>query len=373
MKQLVLVGGGHAQLATLMELVKRPLESVEATLITPLARQVYSGMVPGWMAGHYRLPECQIDLASLARAANVRLIPERVTAMQADGRRVHCASGRVIPYDLLCLDVGSETNVSRLEPLGDHLVPLRPINTFVNAWPEALARARSKAPFTVAVVGAGAAGVEIALAASFALASMQLAASVHLVASEAGILETLAAGPRERARNACGRAGIQLHAHQGEALAAGIRLSNGEEFAADVVIAATGASAPQWLRSSGLQLDEQGYVLVDACHRSVSHADVFAVGDVCSRVDGALTRSGVHAVKAGPVVTHNLKATLGGRALQRYEPRRTTLYILACGPRYAIASWGRWSAEGRWVWRLKDAIDRAFIRRHRLPGKAIAP
>jgi NADH dehydrogenase FAD-containing subunit len=103
---------------------------------------------------------------------------------------------------------------------------------------------------------------------------------------------------------------------------------------------------------------------VDSCHRSVSHSDVFAAGDVCSREDPRFARSGVHAVRAGPVLAANLVVALMGGHLRQYRPRRRSLYLLACGPRNAIVSWGKLSASGKWAWRWKDRIDRGFVRQH---------
>ena len=131
------------------------------------------------------------------------------------------------------------------------------------------------------------------------------------------------------------------------------------------MLAATGARPQSWLRSSGLACSAGGWVQVDAHHRSPSHPEVFAAGDVCARTDRPLARSGVHAVHAGPVLAANLLATLDGSPPRAYVPKPRSLYLIACGPRHAIASWGNWSAEGGWVWRWKDWIDRGFIRRHR--------
>lgn len=124
------------------------------------------------------------------------------------------------------------------------------------------------------------------------------------------------------------------------ATARGLTLSNGQVLSADCVIAATGARPAPWLAWSGLALDDAGYILVDAHHRRLSHAEVCAAGDTCARQDVAMARSGVHAVYAGPVLAHNLLAVLGGGALKTYQPKPSPLYLLACGPRYAIASWG---------------------------------
>ena len=142
-------------------------------------------------------------------------------------------------------------------------------------------------------------------------------------------------------------------------------LSDGALLPADCVIAATGARAPGWLAQTGLKLDANEYIAVDEFYRSQSHKDVFAAGDVSARQDVAVARSGVHAVHAGPVLAANLLAALQGGAMRTYLPRRHSLYLLACGPRYAIASWGWWSAEGGWVSRWKDRIDHGFVRRFR--------
>ena len=93
----------------------------------------------------------------------------------------------------------------------------------------------------------------------------------------------------------------------------------------------------------------------------MSHPEVFAAGDVATRQDAPHPKSGVYAVRAGPPLAANLRALCAGAALQPYTPQKRTLYLLSLGEKRAIASWGRWSAEGRWVWRWKDHIDRGFI------------
>jgi NADH dehydrogenase FAD-containing subunit len=66
----------------------------------------------------------------------------------------------------------------------------------------------------------------------------------------------------------------------------------------------------------------------------------------------------------GPVLSRNLRAALGAGEPTAYVPQRRVLSLLATGDGSAIASWGCWSMRGRWVWRLKDRIDRAFVRRY---------
>jgi pyridine nucleotide-disulfide oxidoreductase family protein len=364
MRRLVLAGGGHAHLAVLVALARCPLRDVEVTLVTPAAKHAYSGMLPGWIAGHYARPEIEIDLAALARRAQVTVLRGCVDALDAGRRRVAVSDGPSLPYDMLSLDVGSEIDTAWAEALGDRLLPLRPIAGFLDRWPEALATARDRRGFRLAVVGAGAAGIEVALAVRHAFDHGRIDGDVCLVAPPAKFLAGHGPGARRRAAVWLRRAGIVLHEGLVVGTREGLLLPDGSRPGFDCVIAATGAAPPGWLQTSGLRLDAQGYVAVDACHRSVSHGDVYAAGDVCSREDAHFARSGVHAVRAGPVLAANLAAALTGGRFREYQPRRRSLYLLACGPRHAIVSWGSLSADGGWAWWWKDRIDRGFVGRH---------
>ncbi len=362
-KRLVLAGGGHAHLSVLRALAtQRP--DIDAVMITPSTHQTYSGMLPGWMAGHYSMAECQIDLRPLARAANVEIILDHVTGMNADLQRVTLGDGTQIDYDLLSIDVGGETNLSWLETLGERLLPVKPLGGFVQRWAEIVAEAGWQTNFSLVVVGGGAAGVEIALAAQHVFSEQGSSANVTLVASDRGLLPGHATGVSNRVRGLLKQRGIILHEAQAVGAEDGVLLGNGRHLYGDIVIAATGSTPPRWLQTSHLALDEHGYISVGATHQSISHPNVFAAGDVCARTDIILARSGVHAVFAGPVVAQNLIASITGGKFIPYYPRKRSLYLMATGPRHAIASWGPLSAAGNWVWRWKNHIDRRFMKKH---------
>ena len=141
-------------------------------------------------------------------------------------------------------------------------------------------------------------------------------------------------------------------------------LASGARLVCDAPLVAVGAQAPAWLAGSGLTLDEAGFIAVNAYQQSTSHLKVFAAGDVATRIDSPHPRSGVYAVRAGPALLANLRAALVGQPLTPHTPPARTLNLLACGARYAIASWGDLSFEGRWVWHWKDRIDRKFVARY---------
>jgi pyridine nucleotide-disulfide oxidoreductase family protein len=362
-KRLVLVGGGHAHLSVLRALAKTRPAGLEVILITPSKYQNYSGMLPGWVAGHYTQAQCRVDLEPLIQSAGARLVLDQIVGMDAARRCVRLTTGQRVDYDVLSLDIGSETDTSWLETLGDKLLPVKPLDNFFASWPRILAAAKAKKNYKLVVVGGGAAGVEMALATQQAFKSAGIDGQVELVASESGLLPGYAKGVQARVQRFADRTGLGLYFARAVGSENGVVLADGRLVPADHVIAATGARPAVWLGLSKLGLDERGYILVDKYHRSVSHPNVFAAGDVCARLDAVMSRSGVHAVHAGPVLAENLMAIVNGGSLRPYRPKRRSLYLLACGPRYAVASWGRWSTEGQWVWRWKDWIDQSFIRR----------
>ena len=130
MKRLVLVGGGHAHLSVLEKLARVPLPDAEVILITPNRYQNYSGMLPGWIAGHYTREQSRVDLQPLVTAAGVHMITASVTEMSASKRTLLSSDGQSVTYDMLSLDVGSETQIAGLEALGARLLPVKPLDDF---------------------------------------------------------------------------------------------------------------------------------------------------------------------------------------------------------------------------------------------------
>lgn len=357
MKRLLLLGGGHAHVQVLDAFAHRPLAGIELGLVTPFARPLYSGMVPGLIAGHYAAEDCAMPLGPLAAAAGARLHRAAAVALDARARRVTLSDGQVLDYELLSIDTGAQTDPDAIRGAREHALCVRPIERLLPALDARLRHARAPV-----VIGGGAAGVELAMALAWRLRGGEV--RVSLVCGDAAPLPGFAPRVRGLAQRALTALGVSLRPGRCSAVAADhLRLDRGDALRCDLPLLALGASAPRWLAGTGLALDPLGFVATGPTLQSLSHADVFAAGDVATRSDAAHAKSGVHAVRAGPPLAANLRRRLQGEPLHAHTPQRRTLYLLSCGGQRAIAAWGAWSAEGRWVWRWKDRIDRAFVAR----------
>jgi selenide,water dikinase len=370
-KHLVLVGAGHAQVFVLEALAMRPEPGLRVTLVTPGSYATYSGMVPGVLAGQYRLSEAQIDVRALAARARAAFVPDRVTHIDAKRRVIELQERPAIAYDLLSLDIGSQPAASERVSRESPVAMVKPIEVAAGDIEAALSRPPPNGGRRVVVVGAGPGGTEIAFSVAARLRG-EGGGSVTICDTAAAPVVMRGAATARLVGKAFQRFGItflgsvEVERADGE----GVRLGDGRCLAADLVVWATGAAGPDLIADSGLPVDERGFLRVGDDLRCVEHAEIFAAGDCATLVSyPMLQKAGVYAVRQGPVLAANLRAAAAGStALRRYRPQKRFLALLNTGDGEAILSYGPFAWRGRWAWRLKDRIDRGFIERHqRLP------
>jgi len=357
--RVVLIGGGHTHVQVLHRWITAPPPRMRLTLVVDRARAAYSGMVPGFAAGDYAPYELEIDAARLARRAGAHVILARATAIDPDARTIALDGHPPVAYDVASLDVGATVRGLDLPGVREHAIATRPIREWVDRL------ASLPVPRRIAVVGGGAAGVEL----GFTLHARFADAHVTVL-SDGEILPGDSPRAARRIRREAERRGVAIRT-DARVLGVGpggVHLAT-EHVAADLVVWATGAAPWPWLAASPLPRDDAGFVRVDPTLRVAGRDDLFAAGD-CATIDGApwVRKAGVYAVREGPVLEANLRARVTGAPLVPYRPQRTFLSLLHLGDRTALASkWGV-VAVGRWVWRWKRAVDLRFVRRFRRPG-----
>jgi selenide,water dikinase len=365
----VLVGGGHSHVEVLREWGREPVPGGRLTVVVDRPTAVYSGMVPGFVAGQYGLQDIEIDVRGLARRAGAEWVGARATRLDPQARLIFVDGGAPVPYDTVSFDVGSTVSSLDRPGIKEHALRTRPIADFVRSVDALIGRARSHSRFRLVVVGAGAGGVELAFAFSASFARARLTgASVELLESGPRVLPGYPASAARRIeRNARARGiAIRCGTKVAEAHADRLALESGEAMPCDAFVWVAGAVGLPLFDGSGLERDRRDFVKVRETLQAVGHDDIFATGDCASLVAAPdLAKAGVYAVRQGPVLARNLRARLTGRPLAPYRPQRDFLSLLNLGDGRAVASkWGI-SAEGAWAWRLKDRIDRRFVERYR--------
>lgn len=381
LRDLVLVGGGHSHVVVLRMLAMQPEPGLRITLICTDIDTPYSGMLPGYISGHYSFDEVHIDLGRLASFAEARFIHGEVTGLDRANQRVLLKDRPSVPYDLLSINTGSTPNVRQVKGASAHAVPVKPIAQFNLRWLSLLERVRAlRDRFTIAVVGGGAGGVELVLSMQYRLRSelQKLGRNpdwLHFVLLTAGdsILPTHNPGVRARFARVLKERHVAVHTraevHQ---VAPGcLHTLDGRTFDADETMWVTQAGGPTWLQGTGLALDEHGFVKVNDRLQTLDDPKVFAAGDVASFTTRPLEKAGVFAVRMGPPLAKNLRLSLRGQPPVAFNPQRKWLALISTGNRYAVASRGSIGFAGAWVWSWKDWIDRRFMRQFtELPAMA---
>ncbi len=377
---VVLVGGGHAHVEVLRQAALRRPAHVRLTLVAREAMTPYSGMLPGLIAGQFHVEDCFVDLWRLCRAAGARMIHDEVRGIDLAGSTIHCGQRGALAYDKLSLDIGSTPDLAGVAGAADHALPVKPVPAFRRRW---AALERTLGPDrtrTIVVVGGGAGGVELCLSLQHRVRGLAKTARLRqggddaveddswarfvVVSGTDRILPGHRPGVRRAFERELARRGVELRLGQPVVSVepAAVVLADGTRIDADATIWTTSASAPAWLRDTGLGLDERGFVMVNQYLQSRTHAEVFAAGDIAAFGPKKLAKSGVHAVRQGVTLAANLLAT-PDRPLRAHAPQSNVLALVSTGYRDAVVS-HRWlpAARGLLVWLWKERIDRRWMR-----------
>ena len=382
-RRIVLIGGGHTHVLVLRAFGMRPEPGVGLTIVAKELDAPYSGMLPGWVAGHYSRDDCTIDIVRLARFADARLIHGEAIGVDRSARQVQVRGRPPVGYDLLSIDAGITPLLDGIAGAGDVALTVKPVSTFGPRWTELLARALTpEGPRRFVVIGTGAAGFELVLAirhrllAELPKAGLDTSRCTFTLIGSGRLLATLNARARRHGRDALVAAGIDLIEDDAAVAISttSVTLASGRVVACDAALVTTKAGAPPWLRQTDLTCDAHGFVAARATLQMRGDDDVFGVGDCASVIEHPREKAGVFAVRQGPPLERNLRLRARGEAAVPFRPQRQWLTLLSLGGKSAIAARGPFTASGDWVWRWKDVIDRRFMDTFaKLPAMAHLP
>jgi NADH dehydrogenase FAD-containing subunit len=372
-KHLVLVGCGHAHLTTLLHLTDFVAVGHRVTVISPDTHHYYSGMGPGMLSGIYRPREVRFHVRRMAENRGAVFLKDRVERVLPEERVLRLSSGDEISYDVVSFNTGSEVPMELPVEAPQGIIPVKPVVNLYKARGIIL-DSPDAGDQGIVVVGGGPAGVEVAANGWRLLHGKSRNPRVTLIAGTR-MLKGHPAKVREFASASLLGRGIRVleNVHVESFTRDSARLSDGVKIPCAIALVAVGVRSSQIFRESGLACDAQGGLLVNEHLQALRFPEIFGGGDCIGMPGRSLPKVGVYAVRQNPVLKHNLSALLAGNPLKRFQPGAGYLLIMNMGDGKGIAWKGGFAWNGRLAFRLKDIIDKRFMRRFQVSGEMDEP
>jgi len=365
-QNIVLLGVGHTNAHVIHQWTRSPIPNYKLVAISQYPSATYSGMLPGVLSGQFGSAEMEIDLSRLLNRSHGELILDDVQKLHFDTQTLHFTKRSPIPFAILSIGVGSMPAGLPLNHSG-LVVPTKPMQTFIDRIDQRFETLMNRAtsPIRIAIVGGGAAAIEIVLClqqrihllhpstrCEFSIVTQAARIGNGLKSSTVRKLEKILAN-----RHITVHCGTQVQSVTSNS----IQTVDGKEIEVDLAIWSTHAVAPPIISRLGLPTDERGFVLTEPTLQSIGHENIFAVGDSGTIQTAPCPKAGVYAVRQSPVLWNNIRALIERKPLRRFIPQHDFLKLLNTGDQKALLEYKSISIHAKWCWWLKRWIDKSFI------------
>jgi NADH dehydrogenase FAD-containing subunit len=362
-KEVVFVGGGHAHLTSLKHIDQFVSLGHGVTLISPAPYHFYSGMGPGLLSGIYRPQEVCFNVKMMTEAKGARFLEDKVIRVDPSEKKLILGNGETVGYDVVSFNVGSDIPTASVEISGEGVYTVKPIFNLLKGRQQILDGMKKKR-MNILVVGGGAAGVELA-GNIWRLVSKKGGRARIILIAGGKILGRFPEKARKYVIQSFEKRGVEWiedcrvsSLRHGEAT-----LTDHEAIQYDIVFLALGTRPSSLFRDSGIPTGEDGGLLVNKYLQGDVHPEIFGGGDCISFKGYGLEKVGVYAVRQNQILYHNLRSALEGGRMKSFNPGRAYLLILNLGDGSGIFSRRGMVFRGKLAFRLKDYIDRNFMKK----------
>ncbi len=344
---ILIAGAGHATLPLIKMGRKWKEKNIQIKVVSAHPYLIYSGSLPQYMGGFYSWNQTAVDVEQLCTRYGTDFNSGTVESVNKREKTVVTSDRRKFSYDYLVINVGAET-----KPLfnSEDVIPVKPMPKLLEIKESLENGEISK----LLIIGGGAAGSELALNISHPQSGYDC--SITLLEKNKRILSTHS---------------TKLSKHISTILLnRGVTLNTETEISKDVlsnfdhVINAAGNQPRTVSIHHGFDTGSSERILTDSRLRVKGESQIFAAGDTADVDGNDYQQTGVHAVKQGVVLRHNLKAAIYDQPLKKYKPYPVNPLILSNGPDRAFMMIGKWSAGGRFYSILKHLLDMRWIEKY---------
>jgi NADH dehydrogenase FAD-containing subunit len=313
MNRIVILGAGYAGMTAAVSLAGRTRrrQDVQITLINAEERFTERLRLHQAASGQ-RLADLHIP--ELLRGTRVEFVRGWVTGIDATTRTVRIDDERELPYDRLIYALGAVADTAGVDGVDENAYTL-------NGQYEAEVLAQRLAGLgagTVAVCGSGLTGVEAAAEIAERFPGLDV---VLVGVREPG--STMGPGARAHVQAVLHRLGVRVLSGVEiiKLSPDSVHLSSGDTVPVDVVLWTSGVRVSPLAAAAGLQVDERGRIVTDASLRSVSHPDVYAIGDAAAirQTYGVMHGTCQSGMPTGVHAAKSLARELRGRAPRAFR------------------------------------------------------
>jgi NADH dehydrogenase FAD-containing subunit len=362
-RHLIIVGGGHAHLTTLMRISQLTARGHRVTLVAPDTHHYYSGMGPGMLGGFYKPEEIRFPIKTIAESRGATFLKGYAARVDPEKKMLHLHSGPILPYDVVSFNIGSQVPMEMVSARENKLFPVKPIDNLLRGRRSVLDLIGKGSP-DILVVGGGPAGLEISGNLWKLVHDHGGTARITLLAGEK-LLGHFPEKARRKAKSSLTSRGIDVvEGKKASRIEDGTAFTeDNRPFSFDACFLAVGVKPPALFRDSNVPVGKDGGLLVNRFLQSTVYPEIFGGGDAIHFEPHPLDKVGVYAVKQNPVLFHNLMAALEGGDLKPFTPQENYLLIFNLGDGKGLLRRGPWVLEGKLAFLLKDYIDRKFMKK----------
>ena len=336
----------------------------DVIVIQPSEHHYYSGMGPGMLGGTYTPDEIRFATRRQVEKKGGAFVLGKVAKIDAVAQSVHLESGAAVPYDVLSCNLGSFVPLDMINGDLKDIYTVKPIER-LQAARERVLELASRKKIAIGIVGGGPSAVEIAGNLRRLTSAPGLHAAHIRIITGSPVIAKHPSGVRKRVLRALAKNSIEIveNCHVLEIRTGCVTEASGESHALDLIFVAVGVKPSRAFQASGIPTGPDGGLLVNRYLQSTAHANIFGGGDCIYFQENPLDKVGVYAVRQNSVLFHNLMAAMNGGELQSFTAQATYLLIFNLGDGTGIFYKKPILFGGRAAFRLKDSIDRKFMRK----------
>ncbi|MHA2053539.1 MAG: NAD(P)/FAD-dependent oxidoreductase [Candidatus Hodarchaeales archaeon] len=362
-KQLVLVGAGHSNLHLVKNSLLLRKNGYNMTLVSP-TDLYYNGVAPGVISNYYPDGFGKISSNCHLNKAKGTFVKQEVEGIDIRKRCIQLKENESIPFDYLSINIGGRVPMSHIPGSSTYSFPIRPIERLWDFTMNLHQSIRdSPEAISVAIIGGGAAGVEIAGNVHQLIKSRDIKPDTSIITQGDSILPQFSSSASTKVSKEFINKGINIKFNSKviRIQADYLEVENRKKHPYDFCVLATGI-IPNKINSSGLlPTTKSGELIVNPFLQCKNNPHVFATGDCSFFETQPLWKSGYHAINQGPVLLKNLISISKGSQLHKYKPSKRVITALNLGSGMGLLIYGKYTFLNKISLKVKDFIEKRYI------------